>query len=144
MKRTATALAIAAALTVAGPAAAKSTQYQGKTKEGTKVSFVLSGKWVDQFRSSVPTTCVSAQGGNPIVTIHSWAPPYKYLLGRRAQVKYTDPYTTTYKISTKKAGKRKIKGKLALSYSMLANNTFGGYRILTCYGTASFTAKRVR
>jgi hypothetical protein len=144
MKRTATALAIVAALAVAGPAAAKPTQYKGKTKEGTKVSFALSGKWVDQFRSSVPTTCVSAQGGNPIVTIHSWAPPYKYLLGRRAQVKYTDPYTTTYKISTKKAGKRKIKGKLALSYSMLANNTFGGYRILTCYGTASFTAKRVR
>jgi hypothetical protein len=143
MKRTATALAIVAALAVAGPAAAKSPGYKGKTKEGTKVSFVLSGKWVDQFRASVTTTCVSAQGGNPFVTIHSWAPPYKYLLGRSAQVKYTDPYTTTYKISTRKAGK-KIKGKLALSYSMLANNTFGGYRILTCYGTGSFTAKRAK
>src|SRR3954454_1593796 len=144
MKRTATALAIVAALAVAGPAAAKSPKYRGKTKEGTKVTFALSGKWVDQFKSSVPTTCVSAQGGNPLVTIHTWAPPYKYLLGRRAQVKYTDPYTTTYTISTKKAGKRKITGKLAASYSMLASNTFEGYHILTCYGTASFTAKRAK
>src|SRR4051812_21852664 len=144
MKSTLTALAIVAALALAGPAAAKSPKYQGKTKEGTKVSFVLSGKWVDQFQSSVPTTCVSAQGGNPFVTSHTWAPPYKYLLGRRAQVKHTDPYTTTYTISTKKAGGKKIKGTLALSYSMLANNTFGGYRILTCYGTASFTVKRAK
>jgi len=140
MRTTTTALAIVAALAVAGPAAAKSPSYKGKTKEGTKVSFVLSGKWVDQFRSSVPTTCVSAQGGNPLVTIKSWAPPYKYLLGRRAQFKYTDPYTTTYTISTNKSGKN-ITGKLALSYSMLASNTFAGYHILTCYGTASFTAK---
>jgi hypothetical protein len=144
MKRTATALAIVAALAVAGPAAARSSKYQGKTKEGTKVSFALSGKWVDQFRSSVPTTCVSAQGGNPFLTIKTWAPPYKYLLGRRAQVKYTDPYTTNYTISTKKAGRKKITGKLALSYSMLASNTFAGYHILTCYGTASFTAKLAR
>jgi hypothetical protein len=143
MKRTTTALAIVAALAVAGPAAAKSPSYKGKTKEGTKVSFVLSGKWVDQFRSSVPTTCVSAQGGNPFVTIKTWAPPYKYLLGRRAQVKHTDPYTTTYTISTKKSGKN-ITGKLALSYSMLASNVFAGYHILTCYGTASFTAKPAR
>src|SRR2546423_15143484 len=100
MRTTFTALAIVAALAVAGPAAAKSPSYKGKTKEGTKVSFVLSGKWVDQFRSSVPTTCVSAQGGNPFVTIHTWAPPYKYLLGRRAKVRPTDPYTTPYPTST--------------------------------------------
>jgi hypothetical protein len=145
MKKTATAFALIATLALAGPAAAaKAPKYKGKTKEGTKVSFVLSGKkhqWVDQFRSSVPTTCVSAQGGNPRVFIHSWSPPYKYLLGYAAKVKYTDPYTTTYKISTKRVSKKKIKGKLSLNYSMLANNTFGGYHILTCYGTASFTAK---
>jgi hypothetical protein len=146
MKRTATALALVAALALAGPAAAKAPKYKGKTKEGTKVSFVLSGKggkWLDQFKSSVPTTCVSAQGGNPKVFIHSWAPPYKYRLGYSAKVKYTDPYTTTYKISTKRSGK-KVKGKLSLNYSMLASNTFEGYHILTCYGTASFTAKRAK
>jgi hypothetical protein len=143
MTKSATALALAAALLTAGPAAAaKPAKYKGKTKEGTKVSFVLKAGHLDGFKSSVPTSCVSAQGGPPTATITPWAPPYKYRLGKTYKFEVKNPYpTTTYTISSRKSGKKKITGKLKLSFSRLAMNTWGDYRILTCYGTASFTAR---
>ena len=64
-----------------------------------------------------------------------------YKLGKSYKFKVKQPWpTTTYTISSRRAGKA-IKGKLALSYSMLSTDTWGNYRILTCYGTASYTAR---
>jgi len=78
-----------------------------------------------------------------VVAISTWAPPYRYRVGQTYKFEVKEPYpTTTYTISSHKSGKKAIKGKLKLSYSRLTTNTWGDYRILTCYGTASFTARR--
>jgi hypothetical protein len=133
----------AAALAPSGAEAAKKTAYAGKTVEGSKISFVLDGKWVDQISTMVPYSCVSAQGGPPTAGMTSWAPPYKFQLGSRdAKVTVEEPWPTrNYTITvTGKRGKA-IRGKLAVNYSMTVPYEWGTYRILTCNGTASFTAK---
>ena len=138
--------ALATALLALAPAAqaGKGTQYKGKTKEGDKISFRLDGAWLRGISTRMPTSCVSAQGGSPLVQFSSWEPPYDFRVGKTAKVKVKEPWPERhYTISTRKRG-RKITGKLKISYSMLANGAWGGWRILTCYGTASFTAKARR
>ena len=141
------ALCAAAAIAPAGADAAKKTQYAGKTVEGSKISFVLDGSWVDQISTLVPYSCVSAQGGPPTAGLTSWEPPYMFKLGSRdAKVTVEEPWPTkNYTITvTGKRGKT-IRGKLAVNYSMtVPTAAWGGYRILTCNGTASFTAKPKR
>ena len=135
-----------AALAPAGADAAKKTKYVGKTVEGTKISFVLDGKWVDQISTMLPYSCVSAQGGPPTAGLTSWAPPYKFTLGSRdAKVTVEEPWPTkNYTITvTGKRGKA-IKGKLAVNYAMTVPYEWGSYRILTCNATGSFTARPKR
>ena len=145
-----TAIAIAAtavaALAPSGAEAAKTTQYAGKTAEGTKISFVLDGRWVDRISTMVPYSCVSAQGGPPTAGLTSWAPPYKFTLGSRdAKVTVEEPWPTkNYTITVTGKRGRTIRGKLAVNYSMTVPYEWGSYRILTCNGTASFTAKPKR
>lgn len=133
----AAALATAAVLAPAAAAAApRPVKYAGKTKEGTKISFVLKRGWVDQLDTSLPTTCITVQGGTPKVVFTWWAIPYKFRLGYTAKVDYGSP-TTHYKISTRKQGRRII-GKLEANYSQLGTDGWGDYIIWHCLGTANF------
>jgi hypothetical protein len=140
------AVTAAAALSAAGSASASASAagvpYGGTTKEGTKIAFDLKDGWVDHIQSRVPTSCVSAQGGTPRVTIDLWDPPFKFRLGRKGTVKVTEPYPTRHFTFTSRRVGRTIRGTLALSYSRLVNSAWGGdYLILTCSGTASFTVR---
>jgi hypothetical protein len=121
-------------------APSKPVKYAGKTKEGTKISFVLDHGWVRRLNALVPTTCVSAQGGTPKVDLVLWEIPYKFKLGSRSKVVYGDP-TRHYTMSVHNHGKR-IAGKLSMNYSVLGSDGWGGYRILECLGTASFDVGR--
>ena len=135
----AAACALALMPAAAGAAAAHpapTLHYQGKTKEGTKISFVLKNGWVDQLITSLPSTCVSAQGGTPHVGIYSWTIPYKFRLGYTSKVDYGYP-KTHYHIATHHRGTR-ISGKLSMNWSELSDDGFGDYIILECLGTASF------
>ena len=137
--------ALAAAALAAAPAvadAAKPMKYAGKTKEGTKISFVLDGRWVDRISTMLPHSCVSAQGGPPTAGMTRWAPPYKFKLGAvDAKVTVEEPWPTThYTITVKGKRGRAIRGKLSANWSMTV--PYGsGYRILECLATGSFTAK---
>jgi hypothetical protein len=102
--------------------------YQGKTKEGAKISFVLKNGWVDQLITSLPSTCVSAQGGTPHVR--------KFRLGYTSKVDYGYP-KTHYHVTTHHRGTR-ISGTLSMNWSELSDDGFGGYIILECLGTAWF------
>ena len=55
--------ATAAILPATAAASSHVAHYKGKTKEGTKISFVVNRGWIDRFSTLLPTTCVSAQGG---------------------------------------------------------------------------------
>jgi hypothetical protein len=93
------------------------------------------------MRSSVPTTCVSAQGGTPKVLISQWQPAYNFRLGYKAKVDVKESITRHYSIETHRKG-NKVTGKLAVNFSLLVSNTFSGYHIDTCYGTANFSVRK--
>jgi hypothetical protein len=131
-------IACVAALVVPTAAAAKPQpmSYKGKTKEGTKISFVLDRGWVDQLDTLLPTTCISVQGGTPQVNFTPWGVPYKFRLGYTAKLKYGDP-TKYYTITTHRRATRII-GKLSMNYSVLGTDGFGDYVIWHCLATANF------
>ena len=140
--------ALAAVALAAAPAAAdaaKPMKYAGKTKEGTKISFVLDGGWVDRIKTTIPHTCVSAQGGPPTAGMTVWSPPYKFRLGSvDAKVTVDDSWPTThYAITVKGRRGRAIRGRLSANWVMTSYYD-GGYRLLECLATGSFTAKPKR
>ena len=56
-----------------------------------------------------------------------------------------EPWPTRHStMQTKKTGRTRIEGKLRLFFSMTVPDGQGSWRLLTCLGTASFTAKTVR
>ena len=132
---------IATITSVLAPAAATTAKsplvsYRGKTKGGTKISFVLNHGWVDQLDTLLPTTCISVQGGTPKVDLTLWRIPFKFKLGYSSNLKYGDP-TTYYTITTRRLGAR-IVGKLSMNYSLLGSDAFGNYMIWHCLATAKF------
>jgi hypothetical protein len=123
------------------------TNYAGKTKEGSKISFAYRKGTIALLETSVPSSCGSAQGGNPSARMSTFDPPFSVVFkanGRESQVKVEKPWPTRYYTVTARKQGTKIAGKLRLSWSMLASNTFEGYHILTCVGTGNFSVKPVK
>jgi hypothetical protein len=141
-KRSLIAVLTVASLVAAAPAAiARTPDYKGKLKEGSKISVWLQKGGYAAYETTVPTTCISAQGGNPQVKMWTFDPPVAFKVGRTT--KYYDKKTypsTHYKVTAHKKGK-KLYGKLSLNFSMLTSDAWGDYRILTCYGTGNFKLK---
>jgi hypothetical protein len=141
MKKLIPTLAIVAALAAAVPAAAavKPATYKGKTKEGTAITVTVDKKGYAFVQTTLPTTCVSAQGGPPVSRLSVFDTDYEYPIGREVKFKNTNRYPTTHytvDIRQRRRG-RILTGKLALSYSELSYY-YDGYRILTCAGNGSF------
>jgi hypothetical protein len=139
MRKAVIALAIVSALAAAGPAVAavKPATYKGKTKEGTAINVHVDRDGFAFIQTTLPTTCVSAQGGPPVTRLTTWGTTYEYPVGRESQVKDTSSYPTThYTADVRRRGKVLV-GKLRLSYSFLSYY-YDGYRILTCAGDGSF------
>ena len=130
----------AAILPATAAASSHLAHYKGKTKEGTKISFVLDRGWVDQFSTRLPTTCVSAQGGTPGVDFTDWDIPYKYRLGLAAKVDYGDP-TKRYHITTHRGKGSRVTGKLQVNYSLLGTDGFGGWVLWECLATGNFNLR---
>ena len=64
MKKTTTAIAVIAALALAGPAAAaKTTTYKGKTSSGHVITFKVKGKRIHDLVTGIRTSCIPIQGG---------------------------------------------------------------------------------
>jgi hypothetical protein len=128
-------LAVALVPAAAG-ARTRPLSFKGKTKEGTKISFVLDRGWVDQLDALLPTTCISVQGGTPRVDLTWWRVPYKFHIGGSSKLDYGDP-TKHYTVTAYRRGKR-VLGKLEENYSLLGSDGFGSYKIWHCLATANF------
>lgn len=120
------------------------TNYVGKTKEGSKISFAYRRGVISIISTMVPSTCASGQGGTPRARMTMFDPPQSVIFrvnGRESQKKVKEPWPERYyTITATKKGKR-IKGKLRISWSLLTSGTFGGYSILTCRGDGNFNLK---
>ena len=138
-------LAAVLALALCGTALAKTkpVPYVGKTKEGAKISFKLDkGGWIRGLRTMAPMSCGSAQGGNPKGRLATYWPPFDFKLGYKIHYKETGGLTKYYNIRTKRKSKRSktITGHLEANWSLLGSDGWGGYKILVCETTSSFTA----
>ncbi len=120
------------------------TNYVGKTKEGSKISFAYRRGVISIINTMVPSTCASGRGGTPRARISFFDPPQSVTFrvnGRESQTKVTEPWPERYyTITARKKGKR-IVGKLRLSWSLLIPDSIGGYSILTCRGDGNFSLK---
>ena len=117
------------------------TNYVGKTKEGSKISFAYRKGTISIISTMVPSTCASGQGGTPRARMSSFDPPQSVIFrvnGRESQTKVTEPWPERYyTVTASKKGKRLV-GKLRISWSLLIPGSVGGYSILTCRGDGNF------
>lgn len=144
--RTLAGLAAVVALAAAPSAAeAKSVRYSGKTSEGARIRFSVARGYMWTPKSKVPITCRSSnQGVVSDTSLHPFDPYLGFRIGIRDRGKWgvSDP-VPTYEMKSRKRGRR-ITGSLAMSYSEVAPDNFGGVRAVTCSGRTKFSARAVR
>jgi hypothetical protein len=147
-KNRAVALAAAATLTVAVPAAGAATLH-GTTKGGTKITLKRSGKTVSKIKTMVPTICTETTGsGYTRAGAELFRPPGSFTLGREQKAKALQPAamnsaikaTKNYTVKVTSSG-RGVRGKLSVNFSFLIPDLFRtSPYIYLCQGTTTFTA----
>ena len=98
MKKAITTLAVASALAAPGAAAAAPPSYVGKTDQGTKVSVWKEKNGNLSLTTSMPSTCVSAQGGTAARAAGELDPPYAFPLGQAWKVTVQGNPTKNYTV----------------------------------------------
>ena len=145
-----TALAATALLVGSAPAAEAAT-YKGKTENGGRLAFTLSGSTISRVKGAVPTVCLETMGSyQSTAGVELYQPPGSFRLGRSAQLKALQPAamnqgikaTKTYTFSSRPARNGKVAGKLRLSFSFLrpGPSIYQSY-IYMCSSSVSFSAK---
>ena len=100
--------------------AVKPATYKGKTTQGTAITVTVDKKGYAFIQTTLPTTCVSAQGGPPVSRLSVFYSNYKFLVGREVKVEDKKSHPTThYTVRLRQRGKV-LTGRLAMSYSMLS------------------------
>jgi hypothetical protein len=145
-------IAATALMLAVAPAAnaAKGVQYKGKITGGNKVTFRLHNGKLYDFVTGVPTTCLSIQGGGaPISGSELWSftwiklglKDYKFSEKSKPSFYYNE-VTRNHTVTTKRAGKNKITGKIRVQYEFLIPKyPIGTFSIYSCLGNGKFTAR---
>jgi hypothetical protein len=151
LKKAATGLALACLLAGGSVAEAKTVSYKGKTSSGTKITFKRKGNKVSKVRTTLSTICIETTGsGLTRAGSELYRPPGRFKLGKTRKVKKLQPAalnqgikaTKNYTVKVRKSGRRKIKGKLKLSYGFLIPDLFRSLPYTyVCSASHTFTAK---
>ncbi len=153
MKKTITALTVIAALALAGPAAAKTTTYKGKTSAGNPITIKVKNNKINYILGGVRMSCLSIQGGGApmggadIFGIHKMAWSLKRghhsikVMGKPAF--HWREVTQKHDLFLKRRGKGGvISGRMRLQYSFLISKfPIGTFSVYSCLGGATFKAK---
>ena len=152
MRKLITLMAAAAVLAAAAPAAnaAKGIPYKGKASGGEPVKFRLVGNKMVDFVTGIPTTCLPIQGGgNPMTGMELWSFTWIKLGLKDAKFSekskpsfYYNEVTRNHTVTTRRAGKNRITGKIRVQYEFLIPKyPIGTFSIYSCLGNATFWAK---
>ena len=153
MKKAATILGLAGLLVSAGPAAAKSIPYVGKTSSGHKITFKLRGNKVVNPAAGIGVTCIPIQGGgSPKTGADYMYPLIKIKLGTTKKFKteqtpafYFRDVLVNQEFSSRKGRNGRITGKLRMQYSFLISKyPIGTFNVYSCLGNATYKAKPKR
>ena len=153
MKKTITFLAVIAALTLAGPAAAaKTTTYKGKTSAGHPATIKVKNNRIRYILGGVRMSCIPIQGGGrPLggsdifgVEGMSWSLNKRHhsisVMGKPAF--HWREVTQKHDLWLKRRGKGGvISGRMRLQYQFLVSKfPIGTFSIYSCLGGATFKA----
>jgi hypothetical protein len=148
-----TAAALATALALAGPAAAKPVAYKGKTSGGFEITFTRVGGAVKGVQTLLPTSCVPAGEGTARAGDEIYEPPGKLALGREVRksalqdaAMHYDDVTKNYRFNAKKHRDGKITGRLHVNFSFQTVIFGADPKLLgwVCQGDGTFSAKPVK
>jgi hypothetical protein len=146
-------LAVLAALAMSGTAAAKATDYVGKTDSGHKVTFTLKDGRMHELRAGVRMSCIPIQGGGaPMGGPEIFGFRGKTRMKRHIEFSfmskpafYYNEVTMNHDIWTDRRPGGVIKGRMRLQYEFLIPKyPIGTFSIYSCLGGAKFKAKAVR
>jgi hypothetical protein len=144
-------LAVVAALAMNGTAAAKATDYAGKTDSGHKVTFTLKNGKMHELRAGVRMSCISIQGGGaPTGGPEIFGFRGKTRMKRHIEFSFMskpafhyNEVTMNHDIWTDKRPDGVIKGRMRLQYQFLIPKyPIGTFSIYSCLGGAKFKAQR--
>jgi hypothetical protein len=148
MKKTITALAAIALLTLAGQASAAT--YQGKTSSGHKVTFKVKGKRIHDLTAGIRMSCIPIQGGGrPLGGSEVFGFRGSLPVRRHQSYSFMEKPAFHFKEVTmkndlwlKRRGKRTLTGRMRLQYSFLVPKyPIGTFTIYSCLGGGTFKAK---
>src|SRR4051812_46148492 len=121
-------IAATALLLAVAPAAdaAKGVKYKGKITGGNKVTFSLYKGKILELVTGVPTTCLPIQGGgNPMTGSEFWnftdiklGKKFKWSEQSKPSFYYNE-VTRNHTLTTRRAGKNKITGKIRVQYEFM-------------------------
>ena len=152
MKKTTTALAVIAALALAGPAAAaKTTTYKGKTSAGHPITIKVKKNKIRYILGGVRMSCLSIQGGgapmggSDVFGLEGSMPVKRHqshsVMGKTAF--HWREVTMKHDLWLKRRGKGGvISGRMRLQYQfMISKFPIGTFSIYSCLGGGTFRAK---
>jgi hypothetical protein len=141
------AVAVASALAAAPAADARTLSYRGKTTGGSLVRFKLSGKKITKLVSLVPVICASSTSRRTKAGAELFRPSVSFTLGRTAKKKartrgvmHYGSVTKYYTVSSERRARRRIAGKLRLSFSFFVPDLYSP-QIYICGGSTRFSAR---
>lgn len=153
IRTAAVALAAAAAVggALAGPAAAKTVEYKGKTAGGHTITFKRSGNKVWWISTMVPTTCLPIDriGARVISGAEIYTPPGYEIVGRKVVFEdlqkpalWWKEVTKHYEVTLRRGSRGALKGSLHLTFSFIVP-TYPMPTMITygCVGKTTFTAR---
>ena len=139
-------------LAAAGPAAAETRTYKGRTAGGYALSFKAAGDKVTKLRTIVPTTCVPTRSGTPRSGGELFEPPGVSRIGRTTKSRaLQDPamhyseVTKNYHVTLKRKSGGRIAGKLHVNFAFqtIGYTSFGDMYLETwiCRGDDTFVVR---
>ena len=152
MKKTTTALAVIAALVLAGPvAAAKTTTYKGKTSAGHPITIKVKSNKIRNIVGGIRMSCLSIQGGgapmggSEVFGLEGSMPlkPHQSYSVMGKPAFHWKEVTMKHDLWLTRRGKGGvISGRMRLQYSFLISKyPIGTFSIYSCLGGATFEAK---
>jgi hypothetical protein len=137
-----------AATALAGPAAADAAKYRGKAN-GQKITFNQKGKRISKVRTRIFVACGRADAEGQDFGYEIFDPPGKFRLGkqgkktaRRKSAVRGGEQSFHFQMRPRRKSRRKIVGKLRLSYTTSDPQPTGATAVWVCEGSAKFRATK--
>ena len=147
-------LSVVAMLAVAGPAAAKTVNYKGKTSSGHKITFKVKNGRMHDLSAGIRMACIPIQGGgSPTGGVEFFGfnqgslrlkPHNRFSFEAKPAFHYNE-VTMNHDLWLKRPAPGRINGRMRLQYQFLIPKyPIGTFTIYSCLGGATFKARAVR